>query len=266
MNVAGVQFTSTQDLAHNRRVVAQRASELSDQGIDLLVFPEASHRAFGASRTTLTGDAEALDGPFVTELCELAQRHDVAITAGMFETSDDPIRPYNTTVVVGPGGLLATYRKIHLYDAFGFEESPAVHPGTTLPSNVVVVDVKGWKIGVMTCFDLRFPELSLRLFDAGAEVIVLGAAWVAGPLKVEQWTQLLGARSIETTSYVVAAAQAGERYCGTSEILAPNGIVLDRADATNDGAVVATLDRELLEDVRRTMPVAAVRRRDWPSP
>jgi len=265
MKVAGVQFTSGSDPADNRRQVGQRLAALSDQGIDLVVFPEASQRAFGTSRTSLTGDAEALDGPFVTELCELAQRYDVVITAGMFETSSDPDRPYNTTVVVGPQGLLAGYRKIHLYDAFGFEESTAVHPGPATTSNVVVVDVQGWKVGVMTCFDLRFPELSLRLFDAGAEVIVLGAAWVAGPLKVEQWSQLLGARSIETTSYVVAAAQAGERYCGTSEILSPNGVVLDRADASHDGAVVATLERQLLEDVRRAMPVGSVRRRDWPS-
>ncbi len=111
----------------------------------------------------------------------------------------------------------------------------------------------------MTCYDLRFPELARLLVDHGAEVLVVPAAWVAGPRKVEHWRTLVRARAIENTVFVVAAAQPGPRYTGHSLVVDPLGDVL--AEAGEDAAVLrATLDRAVLEEARRTNPSLANRR------
>ena len=117
-----------------------------------------------------------MDGPFVSLLAEQARRLGATVVAGMFERTDD--LPFNTLVAVGPdGSLAATYRKIHLYDSFGYRESDRLAAGRIEP---VVLDVADLRHGLMTCYDLRFPELGRALVDAGAELFVVPAAWVAG--------------------------------------------------------------------------------------
>jgi predicted amidohydrolase len=123
----------------------------------------------------------------------------------------------------------------------------------------VVVDVADFRIGLMTCYDLRFPELGRLLVDHGAEVLVVPAAWVAGPRKVEHWRTLARARAIENTVFVVAAGQPGPRYTGHSLVVDPLGDVL--AEADEETAVLrATLDRAVLDEARRTNPSLANRR------
>ena len=154
------------------------------------------------------------------------------------------------------GAARADYRKIHLYDSFGYRESDRLTGG---PLEPVVVDVAGWRVGLMTCYDLRFPELARRLVDAGAEVLVVPAAWLPGERKVEHWRTLLAARAIENTCFVVGAAQPEPRYSGHSVVVGPLGEVLAEA-----GGVEATLDvvleRADLETARRTNPSLSNRR------
>jgi len=173
----------------------------------------------------------------------------------MFERSSDPERPFNTLVVVDRDGLRASYRKIHLYDSFGYKESDRLLAGDMEP---VVVDVGGFKVGLMTCYDLRFPELARALVDRGAELLVVPAAWVAGPRKVDHWRTLLKARAVENTVYVVAAAQPGPRYSGHSAVVDPRGEVVEAAD--DDLFLVSGLSHELLEEVRAENPSLANRR------
>jgi predicted amidohydrolase len=176
----------------------------------------------------------------------------------MFEVSVDPARPFNTLVVVGPGGLRATYRKIHLYDSFGYRESDRLSAG---PLEAVVVDVEGWKVGLMTCYDLRFPELARALVDGGAELLVVPSAWVAGDGKVDHWRTLVRARAIENTVYVAAAGQPGPRYCGHSMLVGPDGEVLVEADQDADpSGAFSGVNRPHLEEVRRANPSLANRR------
>ncbi len=118
-------------------------------------------------------------------------------------------RVYNTLVLVGPSGLLGAYRKVHLYDALGWCESERIAPGAPGSDNTPLAPVDGLTVGVLTCYDLRFPESARRALDAGATVLAVPAAWVAGEHKVEHWRTLLRARAIENTAYVVAAAQPG---------------------------------------------------------
>ena len=174
----------------------------------------------------------------------------------MFEVGEDPERPYNTLVVADRDGLRATYRKIHLYDSFGFRESDRLTAGEVDP---VVVEVGGVTVGLMTCYDLRFPELARALVDRGAELVVLPAAWVAGPGKVLHWRTLLAARAIENTVYVAAAGQPGPRYTGHSMVVAPDGDVLAEA-GEEPGSVQATVSTDRVAEVRRVNPSLANRR------
>ena len=258
LDVFCVQRSSSLEPAENRAALDVVAEICSGRPRpDLVVFPEAFARDFGPPGSDVAPYAEPLDGPFVTRLVELAREHDVTVVAGMFEVGDDPARPYNTLVVVGPGGVRASYRKIHLYDSFGYRESDRLGAG---PLEPVVVDVNGWQVGLMTCYDLRFPELARRLVDRGAELLLLPAAWVAGDLKVDHWRTLLRARAIENTVYVAAAAQPAPRYCGHSMLVGPDGQVLVEVEGADPDGAFAAVSRAHLEAVRETNPSLANRR------
>ena len=250
LRVALVQHASGLEPDANRA----RVAELAPDDADLIVFPEAFARDFGEAGSDVSAYAEPLDGPFATEVARVAEERGATVVAGMFEPGDEPDRPFNT--LVARGAVSASYRKIHLYDSFGYRESDRLSAGALEPA---VFDLGGFGIGLMTCYDLRFPELARALVDAGAEVLVVPAAWVAGPHKVDHWRTLVRARAIENTSFVVAVGQPGPRYTGHSLVVDPVGEVL--AEADEDAAVItAVLEHTVLERARRTNPSLANRR------
>jgi deaminated glutathione amidase len=230
-----------------------RLDELAPADADLVVFPEAFARDFGPLTDDLAQDAEPLDGPFATELARVAAQRGSTVVAGMFEATDT--LPFNTLLATD-GTAQHGYRKIHLYDSFGYRESDRLGAGAIAP---VVLDVGGAKVGLMTCYDLRFPELARALVDAGAEVIVVPAAWVAGERKVDHWRTLVRARAIENTVYVVAAAQPAPRYCGHSLVVDPLGDVLVEA-GDGEEVVGARLESDVLDHARSVNPSLANRR------
>ena len=257
LDVALVQEPAGLDPAANRA----RLDELVPHGPDLVVLPEAFARDFGTPGEPLGPYAEPLDGPFVAEVERVARDRGTTIVAGMLERSEDSegprtdaASPYNTLVV--RGGAEASYRKIHLYDSFGYRESDVLAAGPLTPT---LVEIAGVPVGLMTCYDLRFPELARRLVEAGAELLVVPAAWVAGERKVEHWRTLLRARAIENTVFVAACGQPAPRYCGHSMVIDPLGDVI--AEAGPDAAVIsATLSRSALVEARRVNPSLANRR------
>ncbi|WP_329004812.1 carbon-nitrogen hydrolase family protein [Kribbella sp. NBC_00709] len=257
MRIAVVQSASSYDKAANRDLVARLVADAAQGRPDLVVLPEAIMSDFAVEGESVAEAAESLDGEFVATLRKAAVEHSVTIVAGMFERSCDQHRPYNTLLAVGAdGALLGAYRKIHLYDAFGYKESDQLTAGDVAP---VVVQVGDRKLGLMTCYDLRFPELSRALIDAGAEVLVIPAAWVRGPLKEHHWTTLLTARAVENTCYVAAAAQNGKKYCGLSQVIDPQGIALASV-GESDGHAFAEITGERLADVRKRNPSLQNRR------
>lgn len=233
----------------------QRLAALTPPGVGLVVFPEAFARDFGKPGSDVGPFAESLDGPFATEVERVATERGTTVVAGMFEASADPQRPWNTLVVRGRE-VATSYRKIHLYDSFGYRESDRLSAGAWEP---VVIDVQGYRVGLMTCYDLRFPELGRALVDAGAEVLVLPAAWLAGEHKVDHWRTLVKARAIENTVFVAAVGQPGPRYSGHSLVVDPWGDVLvEGGDAAE--VLTATLRRDVLTEARRTNPSLENRR------
>lgn len=250
MRIALVQEPAGLDPDVNRA----RLGELTPDDTDLVVFPEAFARDFGEAGSDVSAYAEEPDGPFATAVAAAAAEHATTVVAGMFEASADPARPFNTLVV--RGAAYADYRKIHLYDSFGYRESDRLLAGEVVP---VVVEIAGLQVGFLTCYDLRFPELARALVAEGAEVLVVPAAWVAGPRKVDHWRTLVRARAIENTVYVAAAGQPGPRYSGHSLVVDPLGDVL--AEAVDGSALLrAELSAEAVVGARRTNPSLANRR------
>ena len=146
LSVTVVQEASGLDPVDNRA----RLRELVPCDSDLVVLPEAFARDFGEPGSDLTPYAEAVDGAFAAEVERVAALRGATVVAGMFEQTPDT--PYNTVVVRGSAHL--DYRKIHLYDSFGHQESKILSAGTLEP---VVVEVAGFRLGLLNCYDLRFP-------------------------------------------------------------------------------------------------------------
>jgi deaminated glutathione amidase len=256
-----IPVSSRPDVNYDR--VAAALAEAADQGADLAVFPEATQIRFGED---LRAAAEPLDGPFCTGLAAVAKDTGVALVAGVFEPAPDG-RVYNTAVAYdGAGELVASYRKLHLFDAFGHRESDQVAPG----SAPVICTLAGLRTGLEICYDVRFGELSRALAVAGASLLVLPAAWAAGLFKEEHWVTLVRARAIENTVWVAAVGQVpdpGEpptraaTGIGRSMLVDPLGVVrIDLGPAP--GVAVAEVDEGLIGTVRASVPSLANRRED----
>ena len=254
MRVTLAQVAATLDGAVNRALLKGAVTEAARQGADLVVLPEyASGFDPRGPRADL---AEAIDGPYVTAMRALAVEHGVTVAAGTTVAglgAGDEARASNALVVVGPDGeIAADYRKVHLYDAFGAQESSVLVPGDP-DAPVPVVAVAGLSVGFLTCYDLRFPESARRLVDAGAELIVVPAAWAAGVGKAEQWRLLGRARAVENVSVLAAVGMAGIGVTARSFVVAPDGAVV--AELGKEPALV-TVDVEpsVIAEARRLNP------------
>jgi predicted amidohydrolase len=256
--VAAAQFAPGPDPEENAAAVDGFAEQAARAGARLLVLPEYTSYSVASPGRDLVEHAEPLDGPFVRRVTAAAARHELWIVVGIVEAIPDASKAHNTLIYVDPSGTLAGgYRKVHLYDAFGYRESEWVLAGDPAQLETFVVD--GQRVGAQTCYDLRFPETTRRLVDAGADVVLVPAQWAAGPLKEDHWTTLLRARAIENTVFVVGADQAGPIGAGASMIVDPMGVPL-AALGEQDGLITADLDRHRLDDVRAKNPSLAARR------
>lgn len=216
MRIALSQLVADTDPAANLVAVAEQVAAATEQGAEVVVFPEATMARFGIP---LGGLAEPLDGPWASRVREIAKAAGVLVVAGMFTPGSDG-RVRNTLLITGRGAD-THYDKIHLFDAFGFAESATVQPG----DDAVTVPVDGTVLGVATCYDIRFPALFTHLATAGASVIVVPASWGSGTGKREQWELLVRARAVDSTSWIVACGQADPTTVGiTPSGKAPNGI------------------------------------------
>ena len=262
LRVAAAQLAAGDDLHSNLEEVGRQVANAAAAGAHLVLFPEATMRRFGPG---LAEVAEPADGPWATELRNLADRHGVVVAAGMFTPADDG-RVHNTLRVVG-GDVDASYHKIHLFDAFGFRESATVAPG----HEPVLISVDGVVVGLTTCYDVRFPGLYTRLAELGAQVICVAASWAAGPGKVDQWRLLTRARSLDSTIFLLAAGQADPTTAGLhpprgapggvghSAVISPRGEVLGEL-GPEPGLLVCDLDLAEIPEARQAIPVLANRR------
>lgn len=256
LSVAVAQYSPTQDASENLATIESLLRQAADRGARLVVLPEYAVFTVLDMGEPLVRAAEPLDGPTVTRLREIVAGLDLAVVVGVNEKADAD-RIHNTLLGLRGGEIVATYRKVHLYDAFGYTESERVLAGT--PGTPELLEVDGFRVGMQTCYDLRFPESTRVLIDAGADVVAVPAQWVPGPLKEYHWNTLVRARAVENTVYLMAAGQTPRTGIGNSAVVDPAGVAL-AALGEAPGIGVGVLERERLEQVRSVNPALARRR------
>ncbi|GAA5028445.1 carbon-nitrogen hydrolase family protein [Microbacterium fluvii] len=258
LNLAVAQFAPIADRAANLAAIDALVAAAAARGARLVLLPEYASYFVDPFDASLAANAEPVSGPFSAALQRMAEHHGVHVVAGLLESGSDG-RVRNAAVAVDASGVVAVYRKQHLYDAFGQRESDWVEPGTLEAPQTFVVE--GLRFGLMTCYDLRFPESARVLADAGADVLLVPAEWVRGPLKEQHWRTLLQARAIENTVYVAAADHPPPLGVGLSAIIDPRGVQVAGA-GTGTEVAVGQVDRAVVEDVRRVNPALQLRRYD----
>ncbi len=256
--IAVAQFAPGDDAAKNLDDIRRLATVAVRRGAKLVVFPEYSSFFTPELGAQSVAAAESLDGRFATSLASLSAELNVHIVAGMLEAVADPARFSNTLVAFDAAGtFVAKYRKIHLYDAFGFKESDWVVPGAVeTPETFPLGDLT---VGLQTCYDVRFPEVTRRIVDAGADLVLLPSEWVRGPLKEHHWRTLVVARALENTVYVAAADQAPPIGAGNSMIVDPMGVELATI-GENEDVALAWVSAVRIAEVRKLNPALALRR------
>lgn len=177
MKVAAGQFTVTEKPEHNISIISGFTSEAARNHARILLLPEGLIARSDDDPRYTADHAQTIDGPFVTALRGISEANNLAIMGTVHLHEDTADLPYNCFLVIDHGRILLEYRKIHLYNAFGERESDSIAPGHEIPP---LVDIDGWMFGVMTCYDIRFPELARRHAVAGADVLVVSAAWARG--------------------------------------------------------------------------------------
>jgi predicted amidohydrolase len=254
--LAVAQFAPTTDASANLEQITALTALAVARGAGVVVFPEYSSAFLDPFDESLAGHAQPLDGPFTAALSRLAAEHDIHIVAGLLERAHAS-RVHNTLVAVGGDGIRARYRKTHLYDAFGQRESDWVEPGELAEPETFVVG--GVRFGLQTCYDLRFPEVTRTVADAGADAVLVPAQWVRGPLKEMHWRTLIQSRAIENTVYVAGADHPPPLGVGNSMIVDPQGVTVAAVGTATDVAV-ASVSPAAIAAVRRINPSLALRR------
>jgi len=260
--IAVAQFAPGADEKANLDSIRMLAEAAASRGALLVVFPEYSSYFTTGLGPDWVDHAQSLHGPFVRALAEISSELGIHVVAGLIETvPGQGERVANTLVALDPAGeVVAHYRKIHLYDAFGMRESDRIVAGPVwAPDAAPIFAFGGFTVGLQTCYDIRFPEVTRRLVDAGADLILLPSEWVRGPLKEHHWRTLVTARAIENTVYLAAADHAPPVGAGNSMVVDPMGVELVTVGESTDVGV-AWISPERVDEVRHINPALRLRR------
>jgi deaminated glutathione amidase len=256
--IAVAQFAPIADADANLETMRGLATTAVSRGARLVVFPEYSSYFAAKLGADFVAAAQPIDGPFIDGVRAMARDLGAHLVVGLVERIDDPARFSNALVAVSPDGdTVASYRKLHLYDAFGDRESEWVRAGEIEPPQVF--EFHGFTVGLQTCYDLRFPEVTRRLVDAGANLVAVPSEWVRGPLKEQHWRTLVTARALENTLYLAAADHTPPIGVGNSMIVDPMGVEIATVGEVSDVAV-ATISRSRVAEARALNPAVELRR------
>ncbi len=261
MKVAVVQFKASTNKEINLKKIVNYISKAAQNKAALVAFPEFMMFYTNSSQTSkqLASLAETINGNFVTTIGEAAKQNQIQVIGSFYEKSAKKDRVFDTSIVIDKAGkVISTYRKIHLYDALGFRESDKMTSGSKITKPV---KTSIGKVGMMICYDLRFPEMSRSLAASGSEVLVVPSAWVKGDMKEEHWLTMNKTRAIENGCYVIAPDQVGNIYCGRSVVVDPYGkILLDMKK--KQGIGYANIELKKIKQIRNILPLLKNRRTD----
>jgi len=265
MKVFVVQMPVSSDKLANIRLAAAHIQDAAGQGADLVVLPEMFCCPYQTANFPVYAEKEG--GEHWAMMAAAARDSQVYLVAGSMPEVDEAGRVFNTSYVFDRQGKpIAKHRKMHLFDVDitggqKFKESETLSPG----DQVTVFDTEFGKIGLMICYDIRFPELSRLTVDLGAKVIIVPAAFnmTTGPA---HWEILFRTRALDNQVFTVGAAPARQTDAsyisyGNSIIVSPWGEVLARLDE-KEGLASADLDLAKVDKVRCELPMLAHRRLD----
>jgi deaminated glutathione amidase len=266
VRVGAVQLNATEDTDRNLETADRLVRQAAALGAEVVVLPE-KWSVLGTDEH-MTQGAEPLDGRCISWARSTARELGIDVVAGsIVERVDGRDKAANTSVHVGADGeVSAVYRKLHMFDVEVdgdiYAESAHEDPG----DEVVVSELPGGvKLGMTICYDVRFPELYRMLAMRGATVVTVPAAFTLATTR-DHWEVLLRARAIENQCFVIAPNQIGahppgHRAGGRSLIVDPWGLVLAQAPDA-ETAIVADLDFDTVQSVRKRIPALTHRRTD----
>lgn len=253
MKTAVAQLVISPDKHQNLGRILSFISKAKAESADLVIFPEIAMATVPKNSPVKHADiAEPLDGPFVSALANAARQHKIHVVCGLYESQPgESTRAYNTVILLDDEGkCLHHYRKTHLYDAFSYRESENIIPGD---SKLKPVSTRLGTMGILVCYELRFPEISRTLALQGADLLVVPTAWLSGPMKEEHLLTLAHARAVENTVFVCIADQVGHPYAGRSTIYNPMGVVM-ASRGEDEGLIFAEINLDQLQTIREKNP------------
>lgn len=224
------------DREANRRTIVSRIAEAAEAGAQLIVFPECalSGYVYDSLEAALPA-VEAVPGETSKAVAAACQQYGVYAVVGLLEREGKTV--YNSAFVTGPKGLIANYRKCHL-PVLGVDRF--VGKGEALP----VISLPFARIGILICYDVRFPEAARSLALRGVDVLLVPTNWPEGAESAPEF--LTRARAWENRIYVVACnrvgVERGVRFIGRSQIVAPDGTFLAQADGESETLLTADID------------------------
>jgi predicted amidohydrolase len=253
-SVALAQVSASDDKQENLKRGVELIRTASERGADLLVLPELfmAYSPLDSLPAEIVGIAERVDGEFVGALAAETRKRRMHVVVGILEKSrKNRDKVYNTVVMLGPDGhVISKHRKLQLFDSFGYRESSRFEPGTDIEG---AFRTRLAQMGLMTCYELRFPEMARILALQGAELIVVPTAWLEGRMKEDHLHILARARALENTVYLAIASQTGRIYTGRSVVVDPFGVPICDA-GEEEGLVIAEIDLDRVRRVRKIVP------------
>ncbi len=259
-----VQMKSSVNKEQNLAYSLELINEAAKNKARLICFPEfqMAYSPPEQKPEALHKIAEKINGNFISTLSYSAKQNKINVIATIYEiinTNKQNHKVFDTAIIINDlGKLQSVYRKVHLYDALGFKESKKLVAGSIIekPTRTSVGN-----LGLLICYDMRFPEISRILTVNGASILASPSAWVAGFMKLEHWEIMVKARAIENGVYVIAPNQVGNIYCGHSMVIDPFGSTL--VDMGNrEGIEIIDIDSSRIDTIRRTLPLLMNRRTD----
>lgn len=264
--VSAIQMTSTDNVTTNLAMAEKLIAQAAQQGAQLVVLPEM-FAVMGEAKNKIAVKEMFGVGTIQDFLAAQAKRHRLILIGGtipLVSKADD--RVHATCLIYNPmGEIIGRYDKIHLFDV-NILDQESHHESATIMAGEkpLVLDTVVGKLGLAVCYDIRFPELFRWLFNHGAEILAVPAAFTV-PTGEAHWEVLLRARAIESFSYVIAAAQTGthpnnRKTYGHSMIIDPWGKILAQLNE-EVGVISANIDLHYLTEIRKKIPVMEHQRR-----
>lgn len=225
-------------------------SYINDSKQYLNIFPEY---CMGLPSGELTKEhvyknAEPIEGKFVSKIVSKTLEKECATIFTTYLKEKGEV--YNAAILAEKGKIKAVYKKIHLFDAFGYRESEIFSPG----KEIVTVDFNDFILGLAICFDLRFPEIFRIMAYKGVNLFIVPSGWYRGQHKIEQWKTLTSSRAHENVSFLVAVDQVSPLFVGHSVIVSPYGYLIKECGEVEECFYTA-LDANEIYSARKYIPV-----------